>query len=174
MPIESNNRQRNVPKSIPAKPQEGKKINNHFIAPRKKGLENMVRDNSRVALDVFERNLAKRKGQVPSKPPKGQRDFMRENMVPKRKLKIGQANKDIIIDNYEPYNRFTDPHLRKYLGRKQKIAKNKKGSIGKFDYFADGSGDAANYPVLGQPGDNLKASGERHRKYRTIESPQSY
>ena len=44
------------------KPPARRKINHHFIAPKRKGLQNLVRDNSTAALDVLERNLAKRKG----------------------------------------------------------------------------------------------------------------
>ena len=45
-------------------------------------------------------------------------------MVPKRKFKITQGGKDIVVDQYQPYNRLADPHLRKYLSRKQKAPGN--------------------------------------------------
>lgn len=83
-----------------SKPSKPVKINNHFIAPKKKGLENMVRDHSKVTMEVFERNLAKRKGLLPSGVPKGQKNFMVENLVPKRHYKITQGGKDIVLDQY--------------------------------------------------------------------------
>ena len=89
------------------------KINNHYIAARPKGgLNGIVRDHGKITLEVFERNLAKRKGLVPERK-KGDKDFITMNLVPKQKLKINRGSKDVGVD-YQPYNRFADPHLRRY------------------------------------------------------------
>ena len=63
-PVQRNTSQNTPKRGLPPRRQPGQpvKINNHFIAPRKKGLEGMVRDHSKISLEVFERNLAKRKG----------------------------------------------------------------------------------------------------------------
>lgn len=123
------------------KAQQPVKINNHYIAPKKKGLEGLVRDHSKITLEVFERNLAKRKGYTLAQNAKikGQKNFLKQNMVPhNRKMKITQSSKDIVLDSYQPYNRYSDPHLAKYLGRKTKIAHNKKDAIKKDEYYANG------------------------------------
>lgn len=59
------------------KPPRAVKVNNHYIAPKKKGLDSMVRDHSKVTLEVFERNLAKRKGlKVASSPARNGKNFV--------------------------------------------------------------------------------------------------
>ena len=98
--------QNNVSKVVPASGQQLKakrppgKINNHYIAAKPKGgLNGIVRDHGKITLEVFERNLAKRKGLVPEKK-KGDKDFITMNLVPKQKLKInrGRGSKDVGVD----------------------------------------------------------------------------
>lgn len=45
-------------------------------------------------------------------------------MVPavNRRYRIGASSKDIDLNAYGDYNRYADPHLRKYLFRKQVIS----------------------------------------------------
>lgn len=62
-------------------------------------------------------------------------------------MKITQSSKDIVLDSYQPYNRYSDPHLAKYLGRKTKIAQNKKDAIKKDEYYANGMQNKG-YPIL--------------------------
>jgi hypothetical protein len=64
-------------------------------------------------------------------------------------MKINQGSKDIVLDSYQPYNRYNDPHLQKYLGRKKKIAQNDKESIRKTDYYANGMQNKG-YTILDQ------------------------
>ena len=94
-------------------------------------------------------------------------------MVPQnRKMKITQSSKDIVLDSYQPYNRYSDPHLAKYLGRKTKIAHNKKDAIKKDEYYANGMQNKG-YPIL----DSASLGGftpTRHKGKALEPTPVSY
>ena len=61
-------------------------------------------------------------------------------MVPRvKRFDITKNARDIDQHSYQDYNRFADPHLKKYFERKKKIEKNQKNLINKADYFASAS-----------------------------------
>ena len=64
-------------------------------------------------------------------------------MVPKaRRLDITKNSKDVNMHAYQDYNRFGDPHLKKYFERKKKIEQNRRGQLNRNDYFV---GSNSNY-----------------------------
>ena len=75
-----------------------------------------MRDHSNAAIEVLERNLKGRSLE--------RKDFITKNMMPlrNRKYKIGATAKDVDLNAYGDYNRFADPHLRKYHKRKHLIS----------------------------------------------------
>lgn len=96
-----------------------KRINNHFI-PVKKDFKGQLRDNGRAVIDLFERNLARRKGYDLVQANNG-RDFVRENMVPQQRLRVkyGAGGAKVVREAAYEYNRFNDPHLANYLRRRK-------------------------------------------------------
>lgn len=84
-------------------------------------------------------------------------------------MKINQTSKDIVVDSYVPYSRDADPHLKKYLERKQKISDNRHNSVQKKDYFANVRSQA-NYPTFSH-GEKPGAGGRKQREFVTRLSP---
>ena len=54
-----------------------------------------------------------------------------------RMLKINKNTKEYVKDQYADYNRYSDPHLRQYLMRKQIIANKGKDNLTRGLYYAN-------------------------------------